>query len=108
MNKLFAYLDLFKAWIKTCFLMRISNKCNEESRGEYEMFNKQWVITKIYCEKPQKTKQSHQLFLELRSEIFEEKPRKEIFRAECLNGSDSAYWHLFCYKKALPVSVGVG
>jgi len=25
--------------------MHIRNKCNKESGGEYEMFNKQWVIT---------------------------------------------------------------
>jgi len=39
---------------KILFLMHISNKCNEESRGEYEMFNKQRVITEIDCEKAQK------------------------------------------------------
>ena len=34
--------------------MHIRNKCNKESRGEYGMFNKQQVITKIYCEKAKK------------------------------------------------------
>src|SRR6218665_688291 len=34
--------------LKTCFLMNISNKCNKESRGEHEMFNKQRVIIEIY------------------------------------------------------------
>ena len=47
--------------------MHISNKCNEESRGEYEMFNKQRVISEIYCEK---AKKGHKLFLKLRSKIL--------------------------------------
>lgn len=36
--------------------MHISNECNDESRAEYEMFNKQPVITEIYCEKAKKKK----------------------------------------------------
>jgi len=50
---------------KNLLLIHISNKCSEESRGEYGMFNEQRVITKIYCEKAKKV-----INLELRSEMF--------------------------------------
>ena len=46
--------------------MHISNKCNADSRAEYEMFNKQRVIGEIYCEKPKKV---INFILELISEI---------------------------------------
>jgi len=40
--------------------MQISKECNRKSGVEYEMFNKQWVINKIFSEK---VKEGHQLFL---------------------------------------------
>ena len=59
--------------------MHIGNKCNEESRGEYEIFNKQRVISEMYCEK------RHQLFsvgkcnLELQSAVFFRKGQEKKF-----------------------------
>ena len=40
-------------------LIIISKECNEKSRVEYEMCNKQWVINEIFWEK---AKKDHQLF----------------------------------------------
>jgi|SRR6218665_2630023 len=61
--------------------MHISNKCNEESRGEYEMFklfNKQQVISEIYCEKAKKS---------CEVKFFKKSGENKIFYAKCLNGS---------------------